>query len=103
MLINVLKLPNILKERKEDIAMFNKFGNRISTGYEDIDGNYVKIPIGKLDNANLICIENKFAEKQGMLRLMTKDRLIRKIIVYITGSRAGYVYIESKYLYGLLS
>jgi len=103
MLINVLRLPSILKNNSVDIPMFNKFGNRISTGYECIDGEYVRIPISKLDNANVVCIENNFAEKQGMLRLATKDRLIKKIIVYITGTKAGYVYIESKYLYGLLS
>ncbi len=102
MLINVLKLPIMLHDNRGDVAMFNKFGNRVSTGYDDIEGDYVKISLSRLDNANLICVENKECEADGIFVLKTKDGLLKKIKLYINGDRAGYAYIESKYLFGIL-
>lgn len=102
MLINVLKLPIKLHLNCGDTAMFNKFGNRISTGYERIDGEYVVVPVSKLDNANIHCMEDHELEKKGMLVLKSKDRIIKKMILYITGEKAGYAYIHYRYLYGLL-
>lgn len=102
MLINVLKLPIKLHLNCGDTAMFNKFGNRISTGYERIDGEYIAIPVSKMDNGNIQCIENNELEKKGMLVLKSKDRIIKKMILYITGDKAGYVYIHNRYLYGIL-
>ena len=102
MLINVLKLPMKLHINRGDTPMFNKFGNRISTGYDRIDGEYVVIPVSKIDNANIYCIENNDLESRGMLVLKSKDRIIKKMILYITGDKTGYVYVHYKYLYGLL-
>ncbi len=80
-------------------SLFTRFGNRISTGFECVDGLYVKIPITMIDILNVVPNRNDRYWIKKEYQLYVRDRSIKHIKFYISGPNAGYVFIYSNQLF----
>lgn len=103
MLISILRLPSVFHTNSVDTVLYNRGGLRISTGFDGLAGDFVRIAVSRLDMNQFKLIENRKVEEKGILLLRGRTGYMKGIRLYITGTKAGYAYIPIKYVFGDLS
>lgn len=99
MLVSLQRIQTVNRKNNETTAIFNRFGTRISVGYDFIEDGYVVIAANKLDMGTLYCKPNKAAEDEGKWLISTTDGLTRRIEFYVEGPRTGYLYFKIRNAY----